>query len=300
MPTKIKIFFAFLAVFALFSVSAFIGHFKGLPKSSLSANIEAALPSPEQDTDHDGLSDADESYWNTDFQNPDTDGDGYLDGEEVASGHDPKVPGPDDSLTNRNVTKRMSELTLGGIMDGSLEPGSAGYQKSLLDVANSAIDDSLANLNKPLDLSKLIVIDSTKENQEAYVKAVNNIFEDFFKAIGSQVKALDSTQPSDESAANKALEDLFAVSHNKFEQIYANAISVPVPESWKQNHIAFLKFVNQLSEINNALSHDGEDPMKSAISVNFFLNAYENIPDLLKLYADEYKSEHLSVDSIFK
>ncbi|MCK5061434.1 hypothetical protein KAR28_02700 [Candidatus Parcubacteria bacterium] len=41
------------------------------------------------DRDSDGLSDNDESIYGTDPSNPDTDGDGYLDGVEVANGYDP-------------------------------------------------------------------------------------------------------------------------------------------------------------------------------------------------------------------
>ena len=42
------------------------------------------------DTDNDGLSDVDEIYkYKTDPNNPDTDGDGYLDGEEIVNGYDP-------------------------------------------------------------------------------------------------------------------------------------------------------------------------------------------------------------------
>jgi hypothetical protein len=46
------------------------------------------------DTDADGLNDRDEIYiYQTDALNPDTDGDTYLDGEEVQNGYNPKGPG---------------------------------------------------------------------------------------------------------------------------------------------------------------------------------------------------------------
>lgn len=41
------------------------------------------------DTDHDGLTDAQERVYGTDPHNPDTDGDGYKDGEEVKNGYSP-------------------------------------------------------------------------------------------------------------------------------------------------------------------------------------------------------------------
>lgn len=42
-----------------------------------------------EDTDNDGLTDAEEVLTETDPTNPDSDGDGFLDGEEVAAGTDP-------------------------------------------------------------------------------------------------------------------------------------------------------------------------------------------------------------------
>lgn len=41
------------------------------------------------DTDNDGLSDNWEAFYYTDPKNPDTDGDGYLDGSEIANGYSP-------------------------------------------------------------------------------------------------------------------------------------------------------------------------------------------------------------------
>ncbi len=48
---------------------------------------------PSGDLDHDGLSNADESINHTDFWNPDSDGDGFTDGDEVKSGYNPNGVG---------------------------------------------------------------------------------------------------------------------------------------------------------------------------------------------------------------
>lgn len=53
---------------------------------------------PAGDDDGDGLSNADERVWGTATTNPDTDGDGFKDGEEVAARHNPTIPGPNDAL----------------------------------------------------------------------------------------------------------------------------------------------------------------------------------------------------------
>lgn len=43
----------------------------------------------QRDTDADGLPDFAESFYGTDARNPDTDGDSYLDGEEIRYGYSP-------------------------------------------------------------------------------------------------------------------------------------------------------------------------------------------------------------------
>ncbi|MBI5037622.1 MAG: calcium-binding protein [Candidatus Kerfeldbacteria bacterium] len=45
------------------------------------------------DTDNDGLTDVQEGVWGTDILNPDTDGDGFLDGTEVQNGYNPNGTG---------------------------------------------------------------------------------------------------------------------------------------------------------------------------------------------------------------
>lgn len=51
-----------------------------------------------QDSDQDGLSNDEEVLYKTDPMNKDTDGDGYMDGVEVASGYDPLKPAPGDRI----------------------------------------------------------------------------------------------------------------------------------------------------------------------------------------------------------
>lgn len=53
---------------------------------------------PTGDSDVDGLTNADEKLWGANPNNPDTDGDGFKDGEEVSSNHNPTIPGPNDKL----------------------------------------------------------------------------------------------------------------------------------------------------------------------------------------------------------
>lgn len=86
--------------------SQFLNSLSSLNPSSKMPGLEMATSSPglensvvtttpfiNLDSDSDGLSDQEEGRWRTDKNNPDTDGDGYLDGAEVKANYNPKGPG---------------------------------------------------------------------------------------------------------------------------------------------------------------------------------------------------------------
>ena len=68
------------------------------------------------DQDNDRLPDTEEAIYNTDPKNPDTDGDGYLDGDEVIAGYDPLKPAPNDKILNPLEYVRDVEPKLAIIM----------------------------------------------------------------------------------------------------------------------------------------------------------------------------------------
>src|SRR3990167_5240292 len=177
MTTKIKVFFIFLAVMAVVSVSSFFDIFSGV-KAIFDEPVEP-LAVPDSDADHDGLTNREESYWNTDFENPDTDGDGFLDGEEVASGHDPLKPGPDDLLdTSKNITAKVSNLIIGGLYTKDLKPGinNQKYDQAVSDLSLSVIDDFYST-QVSADTS-LNLIDSSTEDQAQYLKNVSLVIKE--------------------------------------------------------------------------------------------------------------------------
>src|SRR3989344_6434284 len=131
MTHKTKVLLGLMALGALFSVFVFINSF-GFSGASLINIKSSVLDIVDNDWDDDGLSNKEESYWDTDSDIPDTDEDGFLDGEEVASGHDPLIPGPDDLLpTKENLTQKMSYLTLAGLYEGSLKSENPDFENSI-------------------------------------------------------------------------------------------------------------------------------------------------------------------------
>jgi len=101
---SLLIFFAVLVAAVVFIIAT--------QKKSLEITAEPAesdiTPSVpysfSQDNDRDGLSNAKEIIYSTDPENPDTDGDGYLDGAEVAKGYDPAKPGKARLQERKNLS----------------------------------------------------------------------------------------------------------------------------------------------------------------------------------------------------
>jgi len=83
-----------------------------------------------KDSDSDGLMDWQEITWQTDSCRADTDGDGYVDGEEVASGYSPTQPAPNDELSDtdsinprplpKNLTQALAQNLSGKTIKGGL------------------------------------------------------------------------------------------------------------------------------------------------------------------------------------
>lgn len=71
------------------------------------------------DPDNDSLTNAGEYDWETDMLDPDTDGDGIMDGIEVAYGLNPRVPDADDLTTDLNGDGLLDSISiqLGYVLD---------------------------------------------------------------------------------------------------------------------------------------------------------------------------------------
>lgn len=109
-------------IFILLAILAFVGGLWWLvssraesvkPSGTLafgnSSTTQAQLNSlAEQDTDHDGLFDWEEALWKTDPKNPDTDGDGTNDGDEIKLKRNPLVKGPNDVLPDDFLQQKTS------------------------------------------------------------------------------------------------------------------------------------------------------------------------------------------------
>ena len=115
---------------------------------------------PDADPDSDGLKNWQEEVYKTDPRNPDTDSDGYLDGEEVASGYDPTIAAPNDALegtdTNtprqapKNLTAYLAQILAQKISSGEIDPSSLNtidaQNDSTIPYNQEVINEALAQI----------------------------------------------------------------------------------------------------------------------------------------------------------
>ncbi len=225
MSWKMRGILGVLGLAAAFLSWQFLSSFKVTQpntKTSAADNGQLSALLSSNDADRDGLSDSEESVWNADFQNPDTDGDGYLDGEEVASGHNPTVPGPDDYIdgfNGENLSKRLQEMLVAGLAEGSLKPSADTFSSS-----TAAIADNLAEKLKEqteVPEPQIIVANDSLAAKQNYVTAVFPIMQALPEDITPQ-----SEDPFVYTPAQQ----------QKLTAVLAKLKETPTPRSWAQFH----------------------------------------------------------------
>lgn len=155
---------AWLIVFGLITALAFHAKFYTSQRAQENRLVSVLTGRGDllEDPDQDGLKNWEEDLWKTDKANPDTDGDGVSDGDEVKDGRDPHAPGPGNIALGStpvaggaNVTRALTETIIknGGIQSvlnktsvpeipvRDLEAASAAYQKSALSAAQVGEND---------------------------------------------------------------------------------------------------------------------------------------------------------------
>lgn len=310
MQTKFKVFMTLLALGALFSVYSLTNSLKSNLAATMPRPLNANLPSAlEEDADHDGLSNQEESYWATEWQNPDTDGDKFLDGEEVLSGHDPRVAGPDDLLaktngfiksgTDNNLTENLSSLITAGLYAGDLgkDAPTKTYESAINNLSLSVIDNGYIALNPAAEIST--TVSDSKENQEKYLSEVIDVLETklmnsfLFAPIKLQIFTQKLTSSNSRNAKEISVELL---SEAMNFQNNANILEkFAVPSSWKEIHTELLGGLRSLALSYQAMGYFDKDPMKAIVATRNIEDVYSNAPKLLVKITQKAKTNNLKI-----
>jgi len=115
------------------------------------------------DSDQDGLTDQEEKMIGTDPQNADTDGDGYSDGKEVASGYNPLKAAPGDQvIPGANLSAGQKETEKGTTLQN------LASSETTADFKNSPEESSLVNFDN-LNLTNDVLANLSSDPQNPNV-----------------------------------------------------------------------------------------------------------------------------------
>lgn len=229
------------------------------------------------DGDNDGLRDWEEVIWETDPQNPDTDGDRTPDGEEVKLERDPLKAGPNDKLEVKPLDERkpttlteeiaqnlsIRYLTTKGLSGG--EPLS-GDQKT--QIAESLSEDIQAKVDAIGDIYTKddIVVSSTKSPRDY----ANNL------GVTLQKNGGDSPQTElDIVRAAAQMQDMTKLKAlDQYISEYKNTIlflkKESVPPLYAEGHLNFLNIMNNLKIAAEHMGRLADDPVAASVGVMLY------------------------------
>src|SRR3989344_9349621 len=195
MSNKLRITLGILLLVAIFLIVRVISAVGGRLKNSDNTTIVRSqgtasigrsvdLTDLYEDEDADGLSDAQETRFESDTRKADTDGDGFVDGEEAISGYSPIKNGDGEKLIPDNATKGFTDKLIAGIYAGDLNPektDSTSINKNLSLVALTTLADAQKKLSPDLSyISKSNRTGNSLEEKERYLQQVAKVFDDVF------------------------------------------------------------------------------------------------------------------------
>ncbi len=266
------------------------------------------------DLDHDGLNGWEENIHGTNPENPDTDGDGYLDGEEVIAGYDPTIPAPndkldDDSSGNQAIRPQPGNLTqtLSYILANQMKfdpvlvnsRDSESFERSL----TAAMDEKIINALQKASANFIYEFIPTFEKEQYQFKTTpdNNLaaIRNYSKEASDRIGNLESCSDpnnlkNDAEIINESIQyNDFSMSYcltNSYLQIYQKMLDIPVPLDWLDIHRKFLTVYWNYHKIYQHLPTYENDPLKGLLVVEKFKETSEKFSQLLNEMQNDLES----------
>ena len=252
------------------------------------------------DLDFDGLNGWEENLHKTDPENPDTDGDGYFDGEEVATGYDPTKPSPYDKLDS-NTNSQLSRPEPGNLsqMLGYVMGNQIKFDLPFLINSKNTPEQSEQILDAKIvealqKSSTNFMAEFIPDFNKIDIKVTDNKKETVKKYLGNmkdKIGPLESCQDP-----NNIIDDIDfvqeAINTKNFSQIncladaYINFYKVikeiNPPSNWLDFHVNILEIFWNFSKVYENLPNLYNDPLKGLIVLEKFEQINEDFINLLE------------------
>jgi hypothetical protein len=262
--------------------------------SSASKTVTGCQPDAgdtNKDSDNDGLKDWQElQIYKTDACKPDSDGDGYLDSEEIASGYDPTKKAPGDELPGtKHTTSRPLPQNLTEALRQSLKNKITQGEIPQLDASgNFLTSDQLENFpgiqsaveEMSENYSNLFAPDKIDESQIKISPlsgkiAIQNYAAAAIAAISfSQTKSQSETEMFSNAIENNDFSEMNSHLHD-YKNAYDRLKNITVPNELIDIHKEQLEIISKLIKIYSAIEDINNDPLKATLALQSYNSAAE-------------------------
>ncbi len=296
---KFSIIFAVLILLIGVAVGGYLVLKSGRGSASQLADILSSASKPitgcqpdasdsNKDSDNDGLKDWQElQIYKTDACKQDSDGDGYLDSEEIASGYDPTKKAPGDELPGtKHTTPRPLPQNLTEALRQSLKNKITQGEIPQLDLNGKLLTASSTDFsNFPAVQSAILEVsqnyanffssaeadsNNTKTNNDNSAHSIKQYFFAVSVAIQPQagIRELDS-QIFSEAIESNDYSKLESVLQN-YQGDYARLKELTVPSELTELHKKLLNIFSGIIKIYSAVKDFNSDPLKAYLALQSY------------------------------
>lgn len=296
-----------LVLTSIVIVSIFVGfaYWYKPKKEQLGENMTVSHKTPDrpiigtQDSDGDGLQDWEEGLWRTDAHNPDTDGDGTGDGQEVAENRNPTIAGPDDSTvietTNGDTSSSdqedlsHTEIVLNTLVSRYATLAQAGIpvtSEQITKMADSLVQQK-PNSPTPKYYSQTdihVTLENSTTAVRNYGNSMGSVFASQSDDTNNELLVLGSFG---QTGNLEKLDELREVVQN-YNNIISSLLIIPVPPRFAATHVALLNTLSAVSANLEGMVENSDDALAVLILLRdytrtsaSFVSTFQNLREQL-------------------
>lgn len=250
----------------------------------------------EDDNDNDGLKNWEEVLWKTDPNNPDTDGDGTSDNDEVKQNRDPLKKGPNDliekrldnnsKIKNQVITTKTGE-TANDLLMGYLTLKQSGLlnQQNEQNLVAAIIEKNTKN--DVVEKYTILDLKTTNKNDEITLKKYSDEVINILNKNNNKNDLFILKEAIDKKD-DEILKQLNESATN-YRTIQTNLLEIVVPKILINNHLIIINTISDIARNTENMSNSFKDPIKAMLSVNNYvenekiiINEFQKIGEYLK------------------
>ncbi|MBI1754868.1 hypothetical protein HY250_02870 [Candidatus Azambacteria bacterium] len=292
--TRNKVVVPAVLLCGIFIGGAIVLQTKGIGAIVLTEGKKILFPiasEPDADPDNDGLKNWEEGVYKTDPRNPDTDGDGYLDGEEVASGYDPTIKAPGDALPGanaaaprplpKNLTTHLAQILTQKISAGEIDPAketkvdpndpTVPYNQEIL---NEALAQIAVRAKEYFVLPEVKDADIVIAKEAATRETIHLYLQKIQSNITTNVDDIKRLKTSEvimlQDAVNSKNTDAISTYITDYQKVLAAMKATEVPSSLVAWHKSMIATVSLMTKIFESVRDFQNDPAMAAAAMETY------------------------------